>query len=65
MQEVADSLGIVRDTLTRNINGNPTVGTLEKIANVLNVDITELFINEKKSENICPHCGKELKIKIE
>lgn len=35
MQDVADKLEITRDTLTRNINGNPTVETLHKIANVL------------------------------
>lgn len=43
MQEVADSLGVTRDTLTRNINGNPTVDTLSKIAKVLKVEIAELF----------------------
>lgn len=43
MQQVADVLGITRDTLTRNINGNPTIETLERIANALEVDITELF----------------------
>ena len=47
MQELSDKLGIVRDTLTRNINGNPTLETLEKIAAALNVPVTELF--EQKS----------------
>jgi transcriptional regulator with XRE-family HTH domain len=29
--------------LSKSINGNPTIETLEKIANALNVDISELF----------------------
>lgn len=43
MQQFAEMLGVTRDTLTRNINGNPTLETLERIANALEVDITELF----------------------
>lgn len=49
MQEFADNLGITRDTLTRNINGNPTVETLDKIAKALGVDITELFTASKNN----------------
>lgn len=43
MQELADKLGITRITLTRNINGNPTLDTLRKIAEALNVEVSELF----------------------
>lgn len=43
MQQFAETLGVTRDTLTRNINGNPTLETLERIATALNVPITELF----------------------
>jgi transcriptional regulator with XRE-family HTH domain len=43
MQEVSDKLGIVRDTLTRQINGNPTLDTLTKIADALGVSVPELF----------------------
>lgn len=50
MQEFADNLGITRDTLTRNINGNPTLETLEKIAKALDVDITELFAVSRNSQ---------------
>ena len=51
MQEFAEILEITRDTLTRNINGNPTIETLEKIASKLNVDIIDLFEKPYK-ENI-------------
>lgn len=50
MQELADKIGITRITLTRNINGNPTISTLENIAAALDVDITELF--ERKGDFI-------------
>ena len=43
MEDLASKLGITRITLTRNINGNPTIETLQKIAVALDVEITELF----------------------
>ena len=61
MQELSDRLGIVRDTLTRNINGNPTIETLEKIANALGVSITELFDQPATDTIICPYCGGKIK----
>lgn len=50
MQQVADMLGVTRDTLTRNINGNPTIETLSKIADTLEVEITDLF--EKSTDEV-------------
>lgn len=52
IQNIADSIGINRVSLTNSINGNPTVETLHKIANALNVDITELFEVPDKSGTI-------------
>ncbi|OKZ20657.1 MAG: hypothetical protein BHV81_02235 [Butyricimonas synergistica] len=43
MQEFADKLGIARVNLTKTINGNPTMETLQKIATALNVQVWELF----------------------
>lgn len=53
MQQFAEMLGVTRDTLTRNINGNPTLETLERIATALNVPITELFSTDK--QDLCGH----------
>ena len=50
MQQFAEMLGVTRDTLTRNINGNPTLETLERIATALNVPITELFSADTNEE---------------
>lgn len=69
MQQVADVLGITRDTLTRNINGNPTIETLEKIAKALGVSVSDLLDEERPEEDkntiTCPHCGKNINIKVE
>lgn len=43
MGELSEKLGIARESLSRAINGNPTLDTLSNIANALNVHITELF----------------------
>lgn len=66
MQQVADELGITRDTLTRNINGNPTIETLEKIAKTLNVSVSDLLneesLKEDKNTITCPKCGTKFKM---
>lgn len=62
MQELADKLGITRITLTRNISGNPTIGTLENIATALEVSVPELFAPQPSNTITCPHCGTVLEI---
>lgn len=58
MQEVADKLSITRDTLTRNINGNPTLETLEKIAYVLNIPVKELFSDKENLYGVIVYEGQ-------
>lgn len=64
--EIAEKLGITRGTAQRQIHGNPSLETLQRYAEVLEVDITELFSSNKKKEvetnAVCPHCGKQIKI---
>ncbi|MCD8433362.1 helix-turn-helix transcriptional regulator [Tenacibaculum finnmarkense genomovar ulcerans] len=43
----AEKLGMSQVSLSRIINGNPTIETLQKIADVLDVDIKELFVSTK------------------
>lgn len=43
LKDVADRMGKPREVVTRAINGNPQLSTLEGIAQALEVDITELF----------------------
>lgn len=67
VQELAERMGISRVGLSQHINGNPSVEVLERIASALGVTAPELFEQPKKdSLNItCPHCGKEISIKVE
>lgn len=43
LEELANSLGYTRQNLTKTLANNPTIGTLEKIAKALGVDVVELF----------------------
>ncbi|WP_298423216.1 helix-turn-helix transcriptional regulator [uncultured Kordia sp.] len=47
LEQLANILQINRVTLSRTINGNPTVETLMKIANALDVEVSELFSSAK------------------
>lgn len=68
LQELAERMKIKRESLSRAINGNPTVETLEKIATALGVPMWELFASpaeiaqETKGET-CPYCGQPIAIK--
>lgn len=48
--DLADRLGVKQVTLSRTINGNPTIETLRKIAAVLDCDIRELIEPTKDQE---------------
>ena len=68
---LADKLGIARESLWRMIV-SPSYPTLEKIAVALNVPIWQLFASSEevhpKSDSLsltCPHCGKDISIKVE
>jgi len=65
-------LGITRVGLSQLINGKPSYPTLEKIATALNVPMWQLFASSEevhpKSDSLsltCPHCGKDISIKVE
>ena len=68
---LADLLGIKK----QNLNGlmkNPTLETIRKFASVLNVPMWQLFASSDevqiKHDGVsitCPHCGKEINIKVE
>ncbi len=63
IEDVAKKMGISRVTLSQNMSRNPTVGTLERIANAINCNVSEFFVDEKDASNTitCPHCGKMIK----
>lgn len=47
---LAEKIGMTQVSLSRIINGNPTVETLEKIADALDVDVRDLFNSTKTKE---------------
>lgn len=67
VREVAKRMGITPTGLSQHINGNPSVEVLERIANAIDCDISELFEQPKKDTLTinCPKCGKSINIKVE
>lgn len=43
MAEIAAKIGINPITLSQSLNGNPTLSRLQEVADVLGVDVGELF----------------------
>jgi transcriptional regulator with XRE-family HTH domain len=57
MKELADHLGIAATSLSRSLNNNPTIETLEKIAQALDVPIIELFEASKEGFTALIDCN--------
>lgn len=67
IEAVAKKMGITRVTLTQNLSRNPTVGTLQKIADVIGCKVGDFFADDmgiKDGDNTitCPYCGKKIKM---
>jgi len=62
IKEIMNERNVTSAWLAEQV-GISKVAVLLRIANVLNVSITEL-IGEEKGENsiTCPHCGKKIKL---
>ena len=71
IQEVADRIGVAKGTLASMIgaSGNPTLGTLRRIADAIGCNVAEFFADEGEetpsAKVVCPHCGKPLNIHID
>ena len=50
MIQLAEKLEINRVNLSNSINGNPTLKSLLKIAEILEVDVSELFAKPNKNQ---------------
>lgn len=62
MQTLAEKMGVSYQALYANVSGNPTLSKLSQIAEVLGVEITDLFHKEKGTSLNCPKCGTKLKL---
>ena len=66
---VAKEMGVNKASFAQTIANNPTVKTLQRIADIIGADISEFFTTpqnrgEEKAQNtiICPCCGSKLQI---
>lgn len=50
IEKVAEMMGITRVTLAQNLSRNPTIGTLQKIANAIGCNVGDFFSDELKIE---------------
>ena len=64
-KELAARLGMTETGLSIAIgdNGNPPLKRLQEIADILGVEVPELFAASKEGAITCPHCGKSITIK--
>lgn len=66
--KLSEMIGISKVTVSNLINNKtaPSLDTLEKIADTLNIPLWQLFATpEEVKGDVCPHCGMPLSIKIE
>jgi transcriptional regulator with XRE-family HTH domain len=69
LSQLADTMGVSRQALSRQVAGKLLVEKAEEIANALNVPMWQLFASseevQKGNNNIvCPHCGNSIKVTI-
>jgi len=62
ISELAFKMNIKQESLSRAINGNPQLETLEKIAKALEVSITDLFQSDGGLYGLVQFKGKNYKI---
>ena len=76
IEDIANELGITKGGLSKALNGNPTIGTLRKVAGVLKVPVTDFFRDEiepgdlpQRAEPLMQqtieHGGRQLRITID
>lgn len=69
LSQLAGTMGVSRQALSRQVAGKLLVEKAEEIANALNVPMWQLFASseevQKGNNNIvCPHCGNPIKVTI-
>lgn len=66
VSELATLIELSPQNLSKLINEKtkPSIETFERIADALNVPITDLFARPGSSELVCPNCGVKLELKL-
>ena len=69
LSQLADTMGVSRQALSRQVAGKLLVEKAEEIATALNVPMWQLFASSEEvqkgnSNIVCPHCGNPIKVTI-
>ena len=69
LNDLAQELGVSRQALYLQINNNPRISTLQRIADALGVPVGQLFDEQPAGTAdhntiTCPHCGAKLVINL-
>ncbi|WP_314923070.1 helix-turn-helix domain-containing protein [Prevotella pallens] len=69
LSQLADTMGVSRQALSRQVAGKLLVEKAEEIATALNVPMWQLFaspedVQKENSNIVCPHCGNSIKVTI-
>ena len=61
-RELSRRSGVTQAHISLILKGktDPSIGTLEKIADGLGCEVPDLFNRERVRTFTCPHCGKEI-----
>ncbi len=64
---LAEKIGIAQPSMSNIVNGKvtPSLDTLERIADALAVNITDLFEKPASGNFTCPNCGASLRLTAE
>ena len=60
---IAEAMGISRQALDKSLNSDLRASTMERIAEAIGISVAEFY--GATAQCRCPHCGNEIKIKIE
>ena len=65
--ELTKRTGLSKVSISTIINNkvNPSMDTLEKIAECLDVPVWQLMVSPKEMHGlVCPHCGRAIKLQV-
>ena len=64
MKDLAEKLGITPTGLSKSLGQDyPQLQTLERIANALEVEVSEFFVKTSNDNSLlCPKCGAKLQL---
>ena len=65
LKGVAKQMGIKPENLTRQLKANPSVGYLERIADILGCNVGDFFPKNDTVSIKCPNCGRVINVKVE